>query len=101
MISQFGMAGTTQVVDRKAVEHELGWDVPSTFQYGNGSKALCTRRLREILWHQQSVLDEIKERCTVTFELGLLGYWSARRSQSNRDIIGTAPGQLSDYLGRV
>ena len=90
MISQFGMAGTTQVVDRKAVEHELGWDVPFYIQYGKWVEGIVVHGdFGKSLWHQQSVLDEIKERWPVTFELGQPG-----DRNPNRDIIGTAPGQL-------
>jgi peptide/nickel transport system permease protein len=61
MISQFGMAGTTQVIDRKAVEHELGWDVPFYIQYGKWVEGIVVHGdFGKSLWHQQSVLDEIK-----------------------------------------
>ena len=102
MISQFGMAGTTQVVDRKAVEHELGWDVPFYIQYGKWVEGIVVHGdFGKSLWHQQSVLDEIKERWPVTFELGLLGILVSQAIAIPIGILSALrQDSWSDYLGR-
>jgi len=102
MISQFGMAGTTQVIDRKAVEHELGWDVPFYIQYGKWVEGIVVHGdFGKSLWHQQSVLDEIKERWPVTLELGILGILVSQAIAIPIGILSALRQDTwSDYVGR-
>lgn len=110
--AEMAQASGTGVVDRAAVERELGLDVPIYVQYGRwmgflpfpekGFSGVLQGDLGTSIRNQQSVTEEILHRLPVTFELGLLailvgalvslpiGVFSAIR----QDTIG-------DYLGRT
>jgi peptide/nickel transport system permease protein len=74
MVSQYGVFGITTVVDRKAIEHLLGMDVPFLVQYGRWvSQIVLHGDLGSSLWKQTPVIQLINERWAVTLELGILG----------------------------
>jgi peptide/nickel transport system permease protein len=102
MESHYGAGyGMTQV-DRQAIVHRLGLDVPVYVQYGRWvGDILLHADLGDSLWKGTPVNDEIKQRWPVTFELGILallvtqiialpiGIYSALRQDT-----------LGDYLAR-
>jgi len=90
-------------IDRDAVEHALGFDVPVHIQYGRWIRDLIMHGdLGDSLWKKRPVTEEILNRVPITFELGLLGIMVAL-------IIGLPIGlysgirqdNLGDYIGRT
>ena len=102
MISQYGVIGTTTVIDRKAIEHLLGWDVPFLVQYGRWMGALILHGdLGNSLWKQMPVLEMINERWGVTLELGLLSIIVGQAIAIPIGILSALRQDTwSDYLGR-
>ena len=72
MVSSYGSFGTVTQVDKQAIEHALGMDVPVVVQYGRWMNGIIHGDLGQSLWKQTPVIDDIKVRWPVTFELGLL-----------------------------
>jgi peptide/nickel transport system permease protein len=86
--------------DRAIVEHKLGLDVPLHVQYGRWIGGVITRGdLGKSLWTDRPVIDELKNRCPVSFELGFLalligllialpiGIYSAARQDTGGDYL--------------
>jgi peptide/nickel transport system permease protein len=73
MVAEFGAHGTVTVADRQTIEHDLGFDVPVYTQYARWlGKIILHGDLGNSLWKGTPVLDDIKVRWPVTFELGIL-----------------------------
>jgi peptide/nickel transport system permease protein len=88
-------------MDRAAVEHELGLDVPIHVQYGRWiSNIFVHGSLGQSLWKKIPVTGMILERLPITIELGLLaliiavivalpiGVYSAIRQDTVGDYVG-------------
>ena len=104
------MEGRAGRMDRAAVEHELGLDVPIVVQYGRwvgvvpqregGLSGILQGDLGDSLWKRTPIMDEVLARLPVTLELGLMGVaigltiavpigvYSAVRQDSWGDYIG-------------
>ena len=90
------------IVDREALEHKLGLDVPAYVQYGRWMGGILLHgTLGEPLWGGDILIEEkILDRLPVTIELGLLsivigllialpvGIYSAIRRNSAADYVG-------------
>ena len=102
MISQYGVLGTTTVIDRKAVEHAMGWDVPFIIQYGKWMGGIILHGdLGNSLWKQMPVIDEIRARWPVTLELGVLSLIVAQLIAIPIGILSALRQDTwSDYIGR-
>ena len=109
IIAQYAQGGYFVEIDRAAVEHELGLDVPVFTQYGrwigivpgeDGSfSGIFQGDLGTSLWRGTPVLEEIGARWPVTLELGILalivaqlialpiGIYSALRQDTWGDYI--------------
>ncbi len=73
MVAQYGMHGSVVQMDRKAIEHALGYDVPIIKQYGLWlGKIVLHGDFGNSLWKTTPVINDIKARWPVTFELGIL-----------------------------
>ena len=96
---QFGMSGGT--IDREALEHRLGLDVPVHVQYGRWiGNILLHGSLGRSLMGGWTVEERILDRLPVTIELGLLalviglvialpvGIYSAIRQDTAADYLG-------------
>jgi len=90
-------------VDREALEHALGLDVPIHVQYGHWfGDIILHGSLGESLWRGTSVTDEIVERLPVTFELALLGIIISQLIAFPIGIYsGIRQDSWGDYLGRT
>jgi len=101
MVSQYGTPTGVTAVERQAVAHELGLDVPMYTQYGRWlGNIILHGDLGKSLWRDVPVIDEIKARWPVTLELGILallitqliafpiGIYSALRQDSWGDYAG-------------
>jgi peptide/nickel transport system permease protein len=88
-------------LDKQAIEHSLGMDVPIYTQYGRWiSEIVVHGSLGESLWGSIPVTEEIAARWPVTFELGILalivtqiialpiGIYSALRQNTWGDYLG-------------
>jgi len=95
--------GSIGVIDREAVEHKLGLDVPIYVQYGRWMGNIVLHGdLGNSIWKPTSVWYEVRRRLPVSIELGVIGIiiglmialpigiWSAIRQDS-----------ISDYIGRT
>ena len=92
------------VVDRKALEHKLGLDVPVYVQYGRWMGGILLHgTLGEPLWGGDvSIEEKILDRLPVTIELGVMaiviglviglpvGIYSAMRRNTAADYLGRA-----------
>lgn len=101
MVSSFqGGYGVTKI-DVAGLRHELGLDVPIYLQYERWvSKIVLHGDLGNSLWKGTPVINDIKQRWSVTFELGILallitqiialplGIFSALRQDTWGDYIG-------------
>ena len=89
------------VVDREALEHKLGLDVPVWVQYGRWMEDILLHgTLGESLWGDFRVDEKIIGRLPVTIELGVMaiviglvialpvGIYSAMRRNSAADYVG-------------
>jgi peptide/nickel transport system permease protein len=96
------MAQGGEKIDEAAIRHELGLDVPIYIQYIRWAGAIITRGdLGRSLWTRRPLVNELRTRWPVTFELSLMaliisvavalpiGIYSAIRQDT-----------LGDYLGR-
>ena len=96
---QFGMSGGA--IDREALEHRLGLDVPVHVQYGRWiGDILLHASLGRSLMGGWTVEERILDRLPVTIELGLLaiviglvialpvGIYSAIRQDTAADYVG-------------
>ena len=73
MVAQYGSHGSVVQMDRKAIEHALGYDVPIIKQYGLWlGKIVLHGDFGNSLWKTTPVINDIKARWPVTFELGIL-----------------------------
>ena len=72
MVADYGTIGQVTPMDSAAIKHALGMDVPIYVQYGKWMDQIFHGNLGESLWKQTPVIDDIKVRWPVTFELGLL-----------------------------
>ena len=73
MVAQYGSHGSVVQMDRKAIEHALGYDVPIIKQYGLWlGKIVLHGDFGNSLWKTTPVINDIKARWPVTFELGVL-----------------------------
>lgn len=92
--------GGTVNIDRAAIEHALGLDVPAHIQYVRWLGGLIRGDLGNSIIQNRPVLTMILERFPVTFELGALaiiigvtislplGIYSAVRQDTSGDYIG-------------
>ena len=70
MVSQMEFSSK---VDRQAIEHALGFDVPMITQYGRWmGNIILHGDLGKSLWENTPIINEISARWPVTFELGFL-----------------------------
>lgn len=90
-------------VDREALEHALGLDVPIHIQYARWMRDIILHgSLGESLWRGTSVTGEIIDRLPVTFELGLLGIIISQLIALPIGIYsGIRQDSWGDYLGRT
>ena len=104
MVSQMEFSSN---VDRQAIIHSLGFDVPMITQYGHWmGNILLHGDLGKSLWENTPVINEIATRWPVTFELGFLsilisqiialpiGIYSAIRQDTVGDYIARSVGIL-------
>lgn len=102
-MSSLGEARAAVDIDVDWIRHELGLDVPIHIQYIRWLGGIVTRGdLGDSLWTQRPLIDELRNRIPVTFELSLMaitlglliaipvGVYSAVRQDT-----------MSDYLGRT
>jgi peptide/nickel transport system permease protein len=93
--------GQTAGINRATIEHMLGYDVPVYVQYGHWlGRIVLHGDLGNSLWSAQPVINQIKARWPVTFELGIMafiitqivalpiGIYSALRQDTLGDYIG-------------
>jgi peptide/nickel transport system permease protein len=93
--------GSTAHLDRQAIEHLLGYDVPIWTQYGHWVERIVIHGdLGNSLWSAEPVMNDIKSRWPVTFELGVMaflitqiialpiGIYSALRQDTWGDYLG-------------
>ena len=93
--------GQSVGLDRAAIEHMLGYDVPIWTQYGLWiGRIVVHGDLGNSLWSAQPVMNDIKSRWPVTFELGIMaflitqivalpiGIYSALRQDTWGDYLG-------------
>jgi peptide/nickel transport system permease protein len=93
--------GTLAHLDRAAITHALGYDVPIYTQYGRWIERIVVHGdLGNSLWKAAPVLNEIETRFPVTLELGIMafiitqiialpiGVYSALRQDTVGDYIG-------------
>jgi peptide/nickel transport system permease protein len=93
--------GTLAHLDRAAIMHALGYDVPIYTQYGHWIERIVVHGdLGNSLWKAAPVINDINARWPVTFELGLMafiitqivalpiGVYSALRQDTVGDYIG-------------
>jgi peptide/nickel transport system permease protein len=67
--------GQSVGLDRPAIEHLLGYDVPVWQQYGNwAGRIILHGDMGNSLWSAQPVMNDIKQRWPVTFELGIMAF---------------------------
>jgi peptide/nickel transport system permease protein len=100
MVAEMGGSGSTVAVDRDALVHELGLDVPIPIQYGKWLWGIFQGDLGESLLSHRPALELIMERLPVSLELGILailftailslpiGIWSAIRQDTVGDYVG-------------
>jgi len=104
MVSQMEFSSK---VDRQAIEHALGFDVPMITQYGRWmGNIILHGDLGKSLWENTPIINEISARWPVTFELGFLsilisqiialpiGIYSAIRQDTVGDYIARSVGIL-------
>ena len=72
MVADYGTLGKVTQMDRDVIKHELGMDVPIVIQYGHWINNVVHGDLGKSLWKQVPVVEDLKVRWPVTFELGLL-----------------------------
>ena len=85
----------------EALRHELGLDVPAHIQYGRWVNGILHGDLGNSLWSRRSVLEVIRPKIPVSFELGLLAMFFSQLialpvgifSAIRQDTVG-------DYVGR-
>jgi peptide/nickel transport system permease protein len=93
--------GQSVGLDRAAIEHMLGYDVPIWTQYGRWiGRIVVHGDMGNSLWSAQPVMNDIKSRWPVTFELGIMaflitqivalpiGIYSALRQDTWGDYLG-------------
>jgi peptide/nickel transport system permease protein len=74
IIAEIQPSAGTAVIDRAAIEHELGLDVPVYVQYGRWVSAIVTKgSLGYSLNGHRDIAAEIMHRLPVTMELGVMG----------------------------
>ena len=101
MEAEFGAGYGVTKIDIAGIKHELGLDVPIYVQYGHWlDRIVLHSDLGNSLWKGTPVIDDIKQRWPVTFELGILalivtqiiaiplGVFSALRQDTWGDYIG-------------
>jgi peptide/nickel transport system permease protein len=72
--AQMAANGGAETVDRNAIEHALGLDVPVYVQYGRWiGKIVVHGDMGTSLRTQQAITPQILKRIPLTFELGLMG----------------------------
>jgi len=99
MVSQFEYASN---LDREAIEHALGLDVPVMVQYGRWLGGIVLHgNLGISLWKNTPVVDQIKDRWPVTAELGLMGLLIAQLIALPIGIYSAIrQDSLGDYFSR-
>jgi peptide/nickel transport system permease protein len=101
MEAEFGGGYGVTKIDIAGIKHQLGLDVPIYIQYGRWlGKIVLHGDLGNSLWKGTPVIDDIKQRWPVTFELGILallvtqiiaipiGVYSALRQDTWGDYVG-------------
>ena len=101
MEAEFGGGYGVQQMDITAIKHQLGLDVPIYTQYIRWmGRIVLHGDLGKSLWKQTPVVDDIKQRWPITFELGILallvtqiialplGVYSALRQDTWGDYVG-------------
>jgi peptide/nickel transport system permease protein len=111
MIGQVLQRGSTEVVDRAAIEHALGLDVPVLTQYArwigvvpqmDGSfSGILQGDLGVSLWRDTTVLEEIAFRWPVTLELGVMGLIISQLIALPIGVFSALrQDKWGDYIGR-
>jgi len=103
MVLQHEIDTTSEIpVDRKALEHMLGLDVPVHVQYAQWMWGFLQGDFGKSLWTERTLAEELRQRLPVTIELSIMsmvlgllfsipiGLYAAIR----QDTIG-------DYIGRI
>jgi len=100
MVSEYGTFGQVTKVDKQAIEHALGMDVPIPVQYAHWVDQVIHGNLGIAMWQHIPVIQEIESRWPVTLELTILaliiaqilsipiGIYSALRQNSWGDYLG-------------
>ncbi|MDP2919262.1 MAG: ABC transporter permease [Dehalococcoidia bacterium] len=97
----YGLAQGGEQVDIESIKHQLGLDVPVHVQYVRWAGAILTRGdFGDSLWTRRPLVDELRVRYPVTFELSLMaliisvivavpvGIYSAIRQDTAGDYLG-------------
>ena len=102
MVSTMGTYGMVTQADKQAIAHALGWDVPFVIQYFRWIGGIILHGdLGNSLWKQVPVINDIRVRWPVTFELGLLGIIVSQIIALPIAIISALrQDSWGDYLGR-
>lgn len=99
MMSERESFGSSNL-ERDALIHRLGLDVPVHIQYGRWVANVLQGDLGKSIWTNQPIIDELKKRLPVSLELGILailvgqsiaiplGVFSAIRQDTPNDYIG-------------
>ena len=103
MVQQHEISTTSErPIDRQALEHMLGLDVPIHVQYGRWILGFLQGDFGKSLWSERTLAEELRNRLPITIELSILsmvlgllfsipiGLYAAIR----QDTIG-------DYIGRT
>ena len=100
MVAEMGGSGGSVALDRDALVHELGLDVPIHIQYGKWLWGIFQGDLGKSILSQRPAMELIWERLPISLELGILailftailsfplGIWSAIRQDTVGDYVG-------------
>lgn len=104
MVAQAGQMGSTaeQGATMEAMRHKLGMDVPIHIQYGRWMWGMLVHGdVGKSLWNGQPVLQTIKQRLPVSFELGFLGLLVGLVIALPIGVYSAVrQDTMGDYLGR-
>ena len=96
-----GAAWGIDQLDRAALEAELGLDAPIHIQYFRWLGDVLRGDLGDSLWKKTPVIELLKQRWPVTFQLGLMGLIIAQLIALPVGIISAVrQNAISDYFAR-
>jgi peptide/nickel transport system permease protein len=88
-------------IDRAALEHKLGLDVPIHVQYARWIGNIVHGDLGQSLWSGRKVVDEVTQRLAVTVELGILAILVSQLIALPIGILSAVRQDTwADYIGR-